>query len=58
MLKYVKGGGKVLTLLVKRRKKKIQLLLSGSSTAINKEFEKISLNQFAKEVINDEWDRI
>ena len=46
MLKYVKGGGKVLTRLVKRRKKEIQLLLSGSSTAINKEFEKISLNQF------------
>ena len=58
MLKYVKGGGRVLPGLVKRRKAERELFGSGGNSAINKEFGKNSLNQFAKEAINDEWDRI
>ena len=58
MLEYRRGGGRVLPGLVNRRREERQLFLSGGSSAINKEFGKNSLNQFAKEVINDEWDRI
>ena len=55
MLQYVRGGGKVLPGLVRRRKMERELFLSGSGNNEQSGCRGKSLREIANEVINGLW---